>query len=87
LPLHGKSNCIRDVVPLQTTAPANLNENLRQPSETLQGIALLLWKYGRSDLVKQMGIDETVDPQELKPASAGGATPDQLADDLEAKRP
>ncbi|HUE89622.1 MAG TPA: hypothetical protein VMO26_26400, partial [Vicinamibacterales bacterium] len=50
-------------------------------------IALLLWKYGRSDLVKQMGIDEAVDPQELKPASAGGATPDQLADDLEAMGP
>ena len=50
-------------------------------------IALLLWKYGRSDLVKQMGIDETVDLQELKPASDGGATPDQLADDLEAMGP
>lgn len=50
-------------------------------------IALLLWKYGRSDLVKQMGIDETVDPQELKPATDGAATPDQLADDLEAMGP
>ena len=50
-------------------------------------IALLLWKYGRSDLVKQMGIDESLDPQELEPASAGGATPDQLADDLEAMGP
>ncbi|HVR34379.1 MAG TPA: AarF/ABC1/UbiB kinase family protein, partial [Methylomirabilota bacterium] len=50
-------------------------------------IALLMWKYGRSDLVKQMGIDEAVDPQELKPAGAGGATPDQLADDLEAMGP
>lgn len=50
-------------------------------------IALLLWKYGRSDLVKQMGIDETVDPHELKPAPDGAATPDQLADDLEAMGP
>lgn len=49
-------------------------------------IALLLWKYGRSDLVKQMGIDETVDSEE-KPVSAGEATPDQLADDLEAMGP
>jgi predicted unusual protein kinase regulating ubiquinone biosynthesis (AarF/ABC1/UbiB family) len=50
-------------------------------------IALLLWKYGRSDLVKQMGIDEAVDPQALKPAGDGKATPDQLADDLEAMGP
>lgn len=50
-------------------------------------IALLLWKYGRSDLVNQMGIDEAVDPQELKPAPDGAATPDQLADDLEAMGP
>jgi ubiquinone biosynthesis protein len=50
-------------------------------------IALLLWKYGRSDLVKQMGIDDAIDPKEWKPASAGGAGPDQLADDLEAMGP
>ncbi|MBE0544169.1 MAG: AarF/ABC1/UbiB kinase family protein [Verrucomicrobia bacterium] len=50
-------------------------------------IALLLWKYGRSDLVKQMGIDEAVEAQELKPAPDGAATPDQLADDLEAMGP
>lgn len=50
-------------------------------------IALLLWKYGRSDLVQQMGINEAVDPQEAKAASAGKATPDQLADDLEAMGP
>ena len=30
-----------------------------------QEIGLLLWKYGRSDLVQQMGIDEAVDPQEV----------------------
>jgi predicted unusual protein kinase regulating ubiquinone biosynthesis (AarF/ABC1/UbiB family) len=50
-------------------------------------IAQLFWKYGRSDLVKQMGIDEGVDPKELKPAKDGEATPDQLADDLEAMGP
>ena len=50
-------------------------------------IAQLFWKYGRSDLVQQMGIDEAVDPQELKLASEGEATPDQLADDLEAMGP
>lgn len=50
-------------------------------------IGLLLWKYGRSDLVRQMGIDEAVDPQEAKAAGTGGATPEQLADDLEAMGP
>jgi predicted unusual protein kinase regulating ubiquinone biosynthesis (AarF/ABC1/UbiB family) len=50
-------------------------------------IALLLWKYGRSDLVQQMGIDEAVDPQEAKAASAGEAAPEQLANDLEAMGP
>ena len=50
-------------------------------------IARLLWKYGRSDLVRQMGIDEALDPQTPKPAGDGEATPDQLADDLEAMGP
>ena len=50
-------------------------------------IALLLWRYGRSDLVQQMGIDEAVAPQEAKAASAGEATPEQLANDLEAMGP
>lgn len=50
-------------------------------------IGLLLWKYGRSDLVQQMGIEEAVDPTELKPASEGAATPDSLADDLETMGP
>src|SRR4030095_9136598 len=50
-------------------------------------IGLLLWKYGRSDLVQQMGIDEVVDRQEAKAAGAGPATPEQLADDLEAMGP
>ena len=52
-----------------------------------QEIAQLFWKYGRSDLVTQMGIDEAVDPKELKPAKEGEALPDQLADDLEAMGP
>jgi predicted unusual protein kinase regulating ubiquinone biosynthesis (AarF/ABC1/UbiB family) len=52
-----------------------------------QEIALLLWKYGRSDLVQQMGIEKEVDPQHLEAASASQATPDQLADDLEAMGP
>lgn len=50
-------------------------------------IAQLFWKYGRSDLVTQMGLDEGVDPKELKPPKEGEATPEQLADDLEAMGP
>ncbi|MEO7099807.1 MAG: AarF/UbiB family protein [Luteolibacter sp.] len=50
-------------------------------------IALLFWKYGRSDIITQMGIDGAVDPSELEHASDGTATPDQLADDLEAMGP
>ena len=50
-------------------------------------IVLLLWKYGRSDLVQQMGLDETVDPHAINAAKAQRATPEQLADDLEAMGP
>jgi predicted unusual protein kinase regulating ubiquinone biosynthesis (AarF/ABC1/UbiB family) len=50
-------------------------------------IGLLLWKFGRSDLVQQMGIDEALDPQAGNAAGAGRATPEQLADDLEAMGP
>lgn len=49
-------------------------------------IALLLWRYGRSDLVKNMGFDEPYNPED-DGAKAGDATPDQLADDLEAMGP
>ena len=51
-------------------------------------IALLLWKYGRSDLVAQMGIDESIAAEEKDhPAGNGAATPEGLADDLEAMGP
>ena len=48
-------------------------------------IARLLWKYGRSDLVKQMAIDDQLAAEkEKEPADAGETPPEQLADDLEA---
>ncbi|MEI7733265.1 MAG: AarF/ABC1/UbiB kinase family protein, partial [Verrucomicrobiota bacterium] len=50
-------------------------------------IALLLWKYGRSDLVQQMGLGDAIDPQEIKAVSPGAASPEHLADDLEAMGP
>jgi len=49
-------------------------------------ITSLLWKYGRSDLVKQLAVDDALDPQELA-TGAADATPEQLADDLEAMGP
>lgn len=50
-------------------------------------IALLLWKYGRSDLVRQMGIDDTLASDEAPAAGTGDTDPEQLADDLEAMGP
>ncbi len=47
---------------------------------------MLLWKYGRSDLVQQMGIDGEPDKDEGK-KQPGDANPEQLADDLEAMGP
>ncbi len=52
-----------------------------------QQIAQLLWKYGRSDLVKQMGIDDTGESLTSQTAKPGEAGPEQLADDLEAMGP
>lgn len=55
-------------------------------------IVALLWKYGRSDLAKQMsaeegfGIEPEAAPEGAK-ADAQAALPDQLADDLEAMGP
>ena len=50
-------------------------------------IASLLWKYGRSDLAENMGVDDDV-LKEVKPsASAAATSPEQLADDLEAMGP
>lgn len=50
-------------------------------------IAKIFWKYGRSDLVQQMGDQDEIDPIELNPEGDGKSTPDQLADDLEAMGP
>ena len=51
-------------------------------------IARLLWKYGRSDLVKQMAIDEELAAEnKQEPTAAGETPPEQLADDLEALGP
>lgn len=48
-------------------------------------IAALLWKYGRSDLVRQMGVDELFNARPDLPSH--GPPPGELADDLEAMGP
>ena len=49
-------------------------------------IAVLLWKYGRSDLARQMASANTFDEEDLKSGPADAA-PEQLAADLEAMGP
>jgi len=47
----------------------------------------LLWKYGRSDLVKQLNATEGFEAKELEGKPEGKASPEHLADDLEAMGP
>jgi ubiquinone biosynthesis protein len=49
-------------------------------------IASLLWKYGRSDVVRQMSTHEAFDPELLHMGNKD-VQPEQLADDLEAMGP
>jgi ubiquinone biosynthesis protein len=52
-------------------------------------IAALLWKYGRSDLVHQMNLGDDFDAElrEAKLSRSETATPQELANDLEAMGP
>jgi ubiquinone biosynthesis protein len=50
-------------------------------------IATLFWKYGRSDMVEQMGGEDELKSTLPAKAHDGTVTPDQLADDLEAMGP
>lgn len=51
-------------------------------------IALLLWKYGRTDVVRDMGLEDGFEvPKERAPEEQGDALPEQLAKDLEAMGP
>ena len=52
-----------------------------------QQIALLMWKYGRSDLVRQLNVDDGIDTAKAAQMTPGSATPEQFADDLEAMGP
>src|SRR4051812_28748168 len=65
--------------------------NLFEPRhfQRYRQLARLLWKYGRSDLVKQMGSDQLFDdgddPPQLREDERD--LPAELADDLEALGP
>jgi len=51
-------------------------------------IVRLLWKYGRSDLARQMAADAEFDaPDPDNTDAPADAKPEQLADDLEAMGP
>ena len=52
-----------------------------------QQIAALLFKYGRSDLVHDLATSELLDEKEIKTENNGTASPEQLANDLEAMGP
>ncbi len=49
-------------------------------------LATLLWKYGRSDIVSAINL-EGLDQEALASAHTGQASPDELANDLEAMGP
>ena len=61
---------------------------LMRPSHLRQykDIALLFWKYGRSDLVRKSGLEEYL-PDEHQPDARQSAEADQLAADLEKLGP
>ena len=50
-------------------------------------ITVLLWKYGRSDLVRQMTVDEGLEENDEKQLTASDANPEQLTNDLETMGP
>jgi ubiquinone biosynthesis protein len=50
-------------------------------------IAKLLWKYGRSDLVQQMGIKDAMAEDEAPAMKPGDGNPEEFATDLEALGP
>lgn len=50
-------------------------------------LARLLWKYGRSDLVREMDIEDAVEEGERKALEGSPSPPDMLAADLEAMGP
>jgi ubiquinone biosynthesis protein len=58
-----------------------------QHLKVYKDIALLLWKYGRSDLVKQSGLEGALAPEDTKDSPQQTAQAENLADDLEKLGP
>jgi ubiquinone biosynthesis protein len=58
-----------------------------QHLKTYKDIALLLWKYGRSDLVKQSGLEGALAAEDIKHSPQQTAAAEHLADDLEKLGP
>jgi len=58
-------------------------EHLKRYKEILA----LVWKYGRSDLVQQIALDDALDSDQRTQPANGQVHPEQLADDLEAMGP
>ena len=50
-------------------------------------IALLMWKYGRSDLVRQLNVDDGIETDKVEALERGATNPECFADDLEAMGP
>src|SRR5438045_2087409 len=68
----------------RNTAPMKISAtHLKRYKE----IAQLLWKYGRSDLVREMDAEDELDLVRGEAPPSNGASPEQLADDLEAMGP
>lgn len=58
-----------------------------QHLQRYQQLARLLWKYGRADVVVGIGMEDAIEGDETAPPHPGGASPEELADDLEAMGP
>lgn len=72
------------VVPLE----ANMKLSLKPHHlKRYKDIALLLLKYGRSDLAKEFELESIPGDREILPARPGEPSPEELADDLEKMGP
>ncbi len=58
----------------------------RQHLKRYKDLARLFWKFGRSDMVQQFGLEEALDESE-KPHPTDGARPEDLVDELERMGP
>ena len=54
--------------------------------ERYRDLALILFKYGRSDLFSRAGLEEIL-AEDLPPSEPGAAAPEELARDLERLGP